>query len=548
MQEPYPELKTRRENIACIIMVEEGRFKDTLRAGTQILTEIIERLKKEGKDRLPGEIVFNLYDTYGFPMELTESISRRYGFKLEKERFKQAMDEQRQRSKSKSQIIEGIFSGVGGMNAAVREVSPTKFLGYEEDQKETKVLLILRGEVKVKEAAEGERIGLILKETPFYGEAGGQVGDRGRIENDDVKLEVVDTKLFSQRIVHIADVVKGKIRVGDKVNALIDKDYRNAIRRSHTATHLLQAALRKVLGPHIEQSGSWVGADRFRFDFTHFKPLDERELVRIEKIVNENIMCDEEVTIQYMSLNEAKKRGALALFGEKYGDRVRVVSIADYSKELCGGTHVNSTGKIRLFYITQEASIASGVRRIEAITANAAYESWREDREIIRDTLKLLNISEKEKLIPALEEIYSTLKDLKRKLKKLDLERGRLLINNIISQAKEIKGVKIIGSKIENADFKLLRHLADLVITKVKPCVVSLVSVLGEKVLLVIALTPDLVSRQLDARRIISTLAKLVGGEGGGRVDFALGGGKQVSEIDRLLKELPKIVEKEIGK
>ena len=554
MKEPYPELKARRENIASVVLAEEERFRDTLESGTQILTETIGKLKKEKKKEIPGEVVFSLYDTYGFPLDLIESISARCGLAIEKEKYRIAMEEQRQRSKSKSQIAEGIFVGAEGIptghfvSGVVREVSPTVFKGYEKDEIETKVLLILKGEVKVKEAGEGERVGLILDKTPFYGEAGGQIGDKGKIKNDNVELDVVDARMVEKRTVHIAEVVRGKIKVGDKVIALIDKDYRAAVARSHTATHLLQAALRKVLGPHVGQSGSWVGADRFRFDFTHFRAVDERELSRIEELVNENVMHDDKVDIQYMGLNQAKKEGALAIFGEKYEDRVRVVSIADYSKELCGGTHLDSTGKIRIFYITQEGSVASGIRRIEAVTGIAAYKKTKEDRQVIRDTLKLLNISQRKKVIPALERIYSNLKDLEKKVKRLDLEKAKLLLDNIISQAKEIDGVKIVGSKIEKADFALLRHLADLTIERAKPCVVGLVSVLGEKVVLVTALSSDLVSRQLDARRIISALAEIIGGKGGGRVDFALGGGKDPSRIGELLEELPKIVERDLKK
>jgi alanyl-tRNA synthetase len=543
MQDFYPEVLEQKNGISRLILAEEKRFQNTIKEGRRIQEELMKNLSKQGKKVIPGKDCFRLYDTYGFPLDLIETDARKKGFKLDKQGFEKAMVKQREMSREGSQIEGKIFADT--LATKIKSVTKaTKFVGYEKESIEAKVVLILQNNESVKTIKQGGRGQVILDQSPFYGESGGQIGDRGLIRNKQgAEIEVLDSKLVDGIIVHFAKVIKGELNLGQKVIAAVDKELRAKIKRNHTATHLVQSALREVFGPQVKQRGSFVSEEKLRFDFSHFKLVTESELERIEEIVNQNIRRNLPVNIEYMSLAQAKKLGALALFGEKYGQLVRVVSIGDCSKELCGGTHLNSTAEIGLFRITGESAVAAGIRRIEAVSGDIAYQQIKKEEKIISKASQMLKCSPT-KLTERIEKILLELKSSAKKLDDLKKKISLAELKDMRKRLLNIRGVKVVIQQIESATTKELRAKADFLRQDLGSAVIILGSVSEGKVSLIAMLSDDLVKKGLDCRDIIKQLAYLIGGSGGGKVDFAQAGSKELSKLTKALEQAPQIVKK----
>jgi len=537
MKGPYPELDTMREGISDVVLSEEERFRNTLREGTAILNDMMEGLKKKNKKVISGDDAFWLYDTYGFPAELTLEMAKAAGFSMDKKGFDEAMERQRELARSRSKIKSSIFEDAGGDNVILklsRTIKPTVFTGYERCEDRGTVLAVVVSGRRAKSAKAPDKAEVILDKTPFYGSSGGQIGDSGEILTDSAALKVTDTSKSGGVIVHACDVLKGQISEKDKVRAAVDKKSRLAVAASHTATHLLHYALRKVLGGHVKQSGSRVGKNKFRFDFTHFKPVGERQLKRIEEIVNELGSKDIKVKAELLKREDAKKKGAIALFGEKYGPEVRMVSVGDVSKELCGGTHLERTGEMGAFRIVSEGSVASGIRRIEAVIGEKALEHDR----ISREALKAKEKREEEKRIE---------KD--REKQRIRESRLALDTDTLIKDAKKVLGARIISAVLKDMNARALGAAADDIRKKAGPSViVALGSEAEEKAVLVCAVSADLTDKGISAGAIIKKISGIVGGSGGGRPDFAQAGGRDASKLKKALDEIPNTVREELKK
>ncbi|MDP2912035.1 MAG: alanine--tRNA ligase, partial [Candidatus Omnitrophota bacterium] len=460
MKKPYPELTEHRENISQVVLEEEKRFKNTLDEGVERLKTMLAESKASGI--LSGESVFKLYDTYGFPMELTQEIAEAENIKADIKRFEACMEEQRIKSRKGSSIDVAVFDSVSISDSLTLKLTryATKF--RDEERIEAEVFKIIVDAAEKSEIKKYEDGIIIFEVTNFYGEKGGQVGDKGVFLKDSkVVAEVLNAVDIGGRVQHLIKVKEGSIKTGDRLILSIDKERRNDIRKNHTATHLLHNALRKILGLHVKQAGSFVAPERLRFDFTHFKAVTDEELRGIEELVNENIRKNSLVAIDEMSIEEAKKKDVIALFGEKYGDTVRMVSVGDYSRELCGGTHIEKTGEIGIFKIMSESSIASGMRRIEAITGKAAYEKIKEEEVIIKEAAGELNVRP-EDIAKEIEKLTNRLKQMEKTLECFINKNIQDNVENLLKAAKKIKGVDAIISEVKNADSTLLRKTADL--------------------------------------------------------------------------------------
>ncbi len=545
MKDCYPELLEHKDNISKVILSEEKRFQNIIEEAARIQEELMLALSRQGKDIISGEECFRLYDTYGLPLELVEINAERKGFKLDKKGFEQAMLRQRHLSRQSSQIKKTIFAETLAIKIKSK-VKATKFVGYEKDSLKTRIVLILNNDKLVEKATQGDDVQVVLEQTPFYGEAGGQIGDSGVIEKGrDAQMEVSDTTIADEISVHRGKIIRGQLKVGDKVIASVDRQRREKIKRNHTATHLLQAALREVLGVQVTQSGSLLSDKRLRFDFTHFGSVGTRDLDRIEEIVNQNIRKNIPVKIENMPLAQAKKEGAMAIFGEKYGEIVRVVIIDDCSKELCGGTHVEATGEIGLFRITSESAVAAGIRRIEALTGAEAYNQIKKELKVSSGLSHLLN-SPPSLIAGRVEGLLAEVKSYQKEIESLKGKISRVEIEDIIKESVQVKQVKIIASYAEGVGAKELRARTDLIKERLESAVIVLATESAGKALLVIALTGDLIKQGLDARRIVEEIAPLIRGKGGGRPDFAQIGSKDLAGLKRTLKQIPEIVKKYI--
>jgi alanyl-tRNA synthetase len=495
--------------------------------------------RQEGDVVIPGETVFKLYDTYGFPADLTADIARERGLAIDQEGFDVAMEEQRRRSQDASKFGVDIR---GGTVVDAR----TAFQGYEGLESDGRVLALLRGGQPVDELRSGEEGEVILDRTPFYAEAGGQVGDSGEITGTGLRFTVHDTLKRGAAHSHLGRMSEGTIRVGDSVRAQVNGKRRRAVALNHTATHLLHAALRTKLGSHVQQKGSLVAPDRLRFDFSHFKPVAPAELIDIERLVNEQIRGNAPAETQLMGYESAVAAGAMALFGEKYEKDVRVLRIGDFSMELCGGTHVQRAGDIGLFKILSEGGVASGVRRIEAITGEAAVEYVEQSDALLRDVAQLLRGSRedlKDKVQDALERIRQMEKEVRALKDRLASGQGA----DLASGAVEVQGVKIVATRVEGADAGALRSAVDRLKDRLKSAVVVLASVEGpEKVVLVAGVTADQTGR-IKAGELAGVIAAKVGGRGGGRPDFAQAGGNNPAALDAALASVPELVRARLG-
>ncbi len=540
----YGELKEREGQIKKVIKAEEEKFQETIHQGIHILEDYIEEMLEQDEKRLSGEKAFKLYDTYGFPLDLTKEILEEKGLFVDEDGFNGYMEEQRKRARRAREE----FSDSGWKNgSSFEEIEgyDTIFKGYDTMSLETEVVGIFIDGNMVNSIGEGDEGILILKETPFYAESGGQVGDTGYMERKGFKGKVIDTKYTKDdTIIHFVEVEEGDLNLGDKVLASIDIDKRRDIMRNHSATHLLHKALKDVLGEHVNQAGSIVLPNRLRFDFTHYEGVGEEELRQIEKIVNEKILASLEVETIEMSLKESEEMGVIGLFEDKYKELVRVVQMGGYSKELCGGTHVNNTNSIGLFKIISESSIASGVRRIEAITGRAVYEYLEELEKDIDNIAKIIKTNRKD-LIGKIENITEELKEKERQIDSLKSKMASSAVDEILNSKQEINGINIVTYKVDNMDMNNLRNLGDEIKSSLDTGVIVLASVDSGKLFFVSMVTKDLVQKGIHAGNIIKEVASFTGGGGGGRPDMAQAGGKDISKVEEALNMVPSIVEKQ---
>jgi alanyl-tRNA synthetase len=541
MQEAYPELTENRNYITRVIELEETGFSETLDRGLSLLREETARLTQMGRDVVPGTVVFMLYDTFGFPVDLTEDIVQEEGFRIDLDGFEGAMEEQRRKAREswKGMGQEGFKEIYGRISS---EGIGTQFVGYEETRCASKVVKIIKGDHFVEKAEGGETVEIVVEKTPFYGETGGQVGDKGRLEKDDLLVEINDARRpLPDVIVHRGLVKEGTLTVGDEVVLTVDEGMRGRTAANHTATHLLHSALREVLGDHVKQAGSLVEPHRLRFDFTHFSPLTEEELAQVEEFVNGKIRQNIGVDVQEMETREAVQGGAVALFGEKYGDKARVVSIADFSKELCGGTHTSRTGDVGLFKIVSETGVAAGVRRVEALTGEDAVRHVQQEEAELKRVASMVKAPSGE-VASKVGKLLDHQRRLEREIESLRAKLAGGTSIDLMDEARVIKGVKVLAAQVEAEDPQSLRNFGDTLRDRIGSGIVLLGSRRGKKVSLVMRVTDDLVSR-FNADTMIRRVAAEVGGSGGGRPDMAQAGGTDVSKLEHALQSIYKIVE-----
>ncbi|MBN8208408.1 alanine--tRNA ligase [Bacillus sp. NTK071] len=531
MKEFYPEVNEKKEFIQKVIKNEEDRFYETLNEGLAILSDIIKKEKEAGNKMISGSDVFRLYDTYGFPVELTEEYAEEEGLEIDRTGFEEEMGMQRKRARDARQDT-GSMQVQGG---ALGDISiASDFVGYEERSIETEIAAIVKHKELTEEATEGDEVQVILQQTPFYAESGGQVADPGVIRGEDVQLRVTDVqKAPNGQHVHTAIIESGSIQTGAKVIAEINRTNRSAIVKNHTATHLLHQALKDVLGDHVNQAGSLVGSERLRFDFSHFGQISSSELEEIEKRVNDQIWANIPVNTMVKPIEEAKAMGAMALFGEKYGDTVRVVRVGDYSLELCGGTHVQNTAEIGLFKVVSESGIGAGTRRIEAVTSEGAYQVLNQQVSILKNTADLLKSNVKD--VPSrTEALLGQIRDLQRQNDSLTSKLANVEAKQMASDVQEVAGVKVVAKRIET-DMNNLRSIVDDLKSQLGSVIVVLGSGADGKVQLAAGITDDLVKEGYHAGKLIKELATRCGGGGGGRPDMAQAGGKNPEKLDEAL-------------
>ncbi|MBM7691868.1 alanyl-tRNA synthetase [Peribacillus deserti] len=532
MKDFYPEVKAKQEFVETVVKNEEERFHETLNDGLGILAEVIRKEKEKNSSTIPGEDVFRLYDTYGFPVELTEEYAEEEGMKLDHEGFEHAMEAQRERARAARQDV-GSMQVQGGVLGDITVES--KFVGNDHLEADGTVEAIVKNGQLVDEADAGEEIQIILSETPFYAESGGQTADIGTIVSRDGKFSVKDVqKAPNGQNIHRAIVESGTIKKGDSVHSVVDAANRIEITKNHTATHLLHQALKDVLGVHVNQAGSLVQNDRLRFDFSHFGQVKPDELEKIEEIVNQKIWESIAVQIDFKNLSEAKEMGAMALFGEKYGDIVRVVQVGKYSLELCGGCHVPNTSVIGLFKIISESGIGAGTRRIEAVTGAAAYGQLKEQIGILQNASAKLKSNPKE-LPGRIESVLAEMKELQRENESLTAKLSNIEAGNLVNQVKQIDGVPVLAAKVQAQDMNNLRSMADDLKQKLGSAIILLGSVQGDKVNLIAGVTNDLMDKGYHAGKLIKEIAARCGGGGGGRPDMAQAGGKDPDKLDSAL-------------
>ncbi len=537
MKSGYPELAQARETIARVIKQEEDSFAGTLSEALKDFNERVKKLQKEGSRTLAGEEAFFLYDTRGLPLEIIEDLAQENGLLVDEAGFARAFELQRERSrkdylsgKIREQVAQAVFEG------------KTQFVGYGiEGPVESCVCAIIVDGERSESIEAGQRGELVLDVSPFYAEAGGQIGDTGYITKGTNRARVVDTLYRGTTITHLLQMENGALQVGDRIEASVDLDKRNLTMKNHTATHLLQAALQRVLGSHVKQAGSLVAPDRLRFDFTHYAPLTRAEIEKIEDLVNEQIWRNEKVQTTIMDLDSAIESGAVALFGEKYQEQVRVVDVPGFSKELCGGTHAPATGVIGLFKITDEGGISAGIRRIEALTGPASLARFRSDEKLL-DTIQSEQKIARQEIPAFIEKLQGQVRDLQRQIYDMKTQSARARINGMLSRIKEIRGIKVLADTLPETDRASLRTLADELKQKLGSGVVILGTPQDGKVALVVMVTSDICKR-LPAGEIIKHIAPLVGGAGGGKPELAEAGGKDSSKLADAIEKSYSVIE-----
>src|SRR6056297_132509 len=530
-EETYPELKDAQQHVQNIIKMEEENFLKTLDKGLEILNNEIKKLKKNGDEIIDGDITFKLYDTYGFPFELTKEISEEKDLKVDENGFKNRMEEQRKRGKEswKGNQKEEDFSFI-----VDEGIEKTDFLGYEKLEAESKLIYM-------KDSDSGYQ--LIFEKTPFYAESGGQVGDTGKITGDNLLFEVTDTKKVNDVFIHIGNLKDGELKKGKSYSLIVDKKRRKAIARNHTATHILHRVLKEVLGEHVNQAGSMVAENRLRFDFTHMSKLSSEEIIDIEKRINRAAMKNYKLKTEIKSLKEAKEEDVVALFSEKYKDEVRVVSIDNFTKELCGGTHLDYTGEIGFFKIVDESALASGVRRIEAVTGESAYEYIQREDHLLKEIQNLIKADSKD-IVDKINFLKKERKELKKKVEKLKLKKATSNVDEIIKNKSNINGINIIKTSLEVSDNNILREMAQEIKDNVKEnSIILLMGNKKNKVSGVIMVTEDLTDKY-NAGKISGKIASKINGGGGGRPDMAQFGGSDPSGIENALEFLDEIIKR----
>ena len=537
----YPELDQNFAYIESVIKSEEARFDETIDQGILILNQYMEEMKQSGTKELDGEKAFKLYDTYGFPIDLTKEIMGENGFVVATKLFDDLLNEQR----IKSKVARGNMDDAAWENDIFIDVEgSTVFDGYAKLKGTSNVLAIAKGSERVEEAEAGEEVTLVLDRSTFYAESGGQVGDTGIIESDDASLKVIDTKKSNGKFLHICKVENGVVKVGDKVTTLVDKERRQSIKRNHSAVHLVQAALREVLGKHVAQAGSYVDEYRFRFDFSHYQPLTEDEILKVGMLVNKKIMEAIPVECFEEDVATAKSMGAMALFSEKYGSRVRVVKMGDFSTELCGGCHVENTGKLGLMKILSETGVSAGVRRIEGVTGYNVILQMREKSKLIDDVSSVLKTNPSD-LLNRAEGIVAELKDARHEIDSLKSKLAKNSVDDILGNTEDIGGVKVVTKILDdNIDMNTMREIGDNIKNKIPNAFVVLASKIGEKVNLISMASKEAIDKGANAGAVISEIAKQLGGGGGGKPDSAQAGGKKPEKTEEVMKNVSDILKK----
>ncbi len=541
----YPELEEKKEFILKVLANEESQFNKTIDQGLKILSDLEESMKAEGKTTLDGSDAFKLYDTYGFPLDLTKEILEEKGYSIDEEGFKAEMEAQRIRAREAREVTNYM-----GADATVYDeidaAITSEFVGYTSLEAESDVTVLTTEKEIVDSLVEGQKGTIFVQQTPFYATMGGQEGDKGVITTANGQFRVDDTiNLRGGKVGHVGEMISGMITKGEKVTLTVDTDGRADTCKNHSATHLLQKALKTVLGSHVEQKGSLVTPNRLRFDFAHFQAMTAEELQKAEDIVNAEIRAALPVTTQLMGIEEAKKTGAMALFGEKYGDEVRVVSMGDFSVELCGGTHVSNTSQITLFKIVSEAGVAAGVRRIEALTGHGVIDYYKKEEEQLQEAAKALKASPAD-MLAKIAALQAEVKALHSENESLKSKLASNSLGDVMNQVKEVKGVKLLAASVPEVDMNGLRDLGDQLKEKLGEGVVVLASAKDGKVSLVAMVTDGAQKTGAHAGNLIKAAAQIVGGGGGGRPNMAQAGGKKPEMIPEAIAKIPEILEGQI--
>ncbi|ACZ19265.1 alanyl-tRNA synthetase [Thermanaerovibrio acidaminovorans DSM 6589] len=532
----YGELVEHRSTINQVLELEESRFLRTLEQGSALLEEEVRRVRSRGLSVFPGEVAFELYDTYGFPLELTSEMCQEQGLSVDIEAFERAMERQRELARSGSKHASAAVTRT--VYSDVLKAGRIRFIGYDSEEGEARVVALVREGEMIQSAREGDRVEVFLDVTPFYGEKGGQVGDRGEIRWDGGLAQVEDAQCPMDGLTsHLATLVQGELRVGQRVFCRVDGERRWHIRRHHTATHILHEALGRVLGGHVRQSGSWVGDGFFRFDFNHFSPLSDEEIARVEDLVNQVILEDRRVTTLETSMDSAREMGAKALFDEKYGQVVRVVSVEGFSTELCGGTHVSSSGQIGLFKIQREEGIGSGLRRITATAGLASLEAYRRAAEVVKGASSALGV-EAETVRDRIMDLMREVKSLERELRQLRLQVKSEGLKRALEAPQEVKGIKVLSFLTEDSSPDELRAMGDSVREMYPDSVCVLISRNGGKFMVIVMCSDGAVSKGVKAGSLIKSLGALWGFNAGGKANTAQGGGEWTDRMEGLLRSM----------
>lgn len=538
----YPELSENADYIKKIIKIEEERFAETIDQGLSILSDYMDGLKKEGKSELSGEDAFKLYDTYGFPLDLTVDIAEENGYKVDKDGFDKCMLNQRMTAKSaRAENADNAWSS----DAAIPDEVVPEFLGYEKLSCTAKVMALIKDGALVSEVEEGENAIVAFDKTVFYSECGGQVGDTGSVKAEGAVCEVISGKKVSGKDASEIKVMSGTLKVGDEVSLEVDKKRRMAISRNHSVTHLLQKALTEVLGSHVAQAGSYVGEDRMRFDFSHFEAMTAEEIAEAEQKVNEKILEDLKITKREMPIAEAKKLGATALFGEKYGETVRVVSMGDYSMEFCAGTHLDATSQIGLFKILSESGVAAGVRRIEGVTGSGVLSYIKAQEETVAEIASIMK-SAPGAVVERTRAFVQNAAETKKEFEALKAEMSKGAADELLKNATDVKGVSVITARVDGSDVETMRGMIDTIKDKLPTAAAVLASVSDGKVTFVGGATKDAVAKGVHIGKLIKEVASVAGGGGGGKPDSAQAGGKDITKADEALGVVLSVIEAQL--
>ncbi len=544
MGSTYPELRHMADTVSEIVQGEESRFIGTLEQASPLLNQILQETKQKGETQVSGESVFKLYDTYGFPVDLVEDAAKEEGLELDLHGYKQALEEQRERARKTAKFTQA--ASRTELVKTIEQFPVTQFVGYAHQKTQGTLLAMVKDEHLVSEAGQGEEVEFLLDTTPFYPEGGGQVGDHGTMVGPAARILVQDTtKLAKGWFLHKGQVLEGMVRTGDHLNATVNGGSRAAAARNHTATHLVHAALREILGPHVKQHGSLVEPNRLRFDFSHFKGLSSRNVEDIENLVNEQVRQNTVVQTEEMGIQDALDRGALAFFGDKYGDQVRVVEIGEFSKELCGGTHCHRTGDVGLFRLTSEGGIAAGVRRIEALTGDGALQYEQQRETDWRELASLLKASPHE-VVDKTRKLLTTLRDTERALEQAKLKALDQQGAGQEAAIREVNGVPVLVQRVDGLNMQELRTFSDKLRNKVLSGLLVLGSVKDDKVALLVIVGKDR-TKQLPAGKVAQYIAQFVGGSGGGRPDMAQAGGNQPEHLDMALEKVYEYIATQLG-